>query len=81
MSSDPVKNAPMKAPGKPVTSGISALRKTCLYSTARSDSPLARAVSTYCRRISSRKVFLVSIVVTAKLPTTIAVTGSAMCHR
>ncbi len=71
----------MKAAGKPVTSGISALRKICFHSTRRSDRPLARAVSTYCLRTSSRKAFLVSIVTTAKLPTTDAVIGSTRCHR
>ena len=81
MSKEPVKNAPMKAAGKPVTMGISALRITCFHSTWFSGRPLARAVSTYCLRISSRKEFLVSMAVTAKLPNTMAVTGSAMCHR
>ena len=71
----------MKAAGKPVMIGISALRNTCFHSTLRSSSPLARAVSTYCLRISSRNEFLVSMAVTAKLPNTMAVTGSAMCHR
>ncbi len=72
----------MNAAGKPVTiSGISALRNTCFHSTRRSDKPFARAVSTYCLRISSRKVFFVSIVMTAKLPTTDAITGNVMCHR
>ena len=47
-----------------------ALRKTCPRARARSARPLARAVSTYCLRISSRKEFLVSIVSVAKLPTT-----------
>jgi hypothetical protein len=32
-------------------------------------------------RISSRKEFLVSMAVTAKLPSTMAVTGSVMCQK
>ena len=44
-------------------------------------SPLALAVRTYCLRISSRNAFLVSMAVTAKLPNTMAMTGSVMCHR
>lgn len=71
----------MKAAGNPVTSGIIALRKMCFHSTRRSDKPLLRAVSTYCLRISSRNAFLVSMVTTAKPPTTDAVIGSAICHR
>ena len=55
-------------PGKPVMIGISALRNTCLNSTLRSESPLARATSTYCLRISSTNVFLVRMVIVAKLP-------------
>ena len=61
--------------------GISALRNTCLYSTCFSLKPLARAVSTYCLRISSRNEFFVSTAVTAKLPSTMAMMGSVMCHR
>ena len=61
--------------------GNSALRNTCFHSTRRSDKPFARAVSTYCLRISSRNAFLVSIVITAKFPTTEATTGNVMCHR
>ncbi|MNY31381.1 hypothetical protein D3C86_1655430 [compost metagenome] len=71
----------MNAAGKPVTSGINALRNTCFQSTRRSARPLARAVSTYCLRISSRNAFLVSMVMTAKLPTTDAVIGSTRCQR
>ena len=58
-----------------------ALRNTCRHSTVRSSTPLARAVSTYCLRISSSTEFLVRIVITAKPPSTIAVTGSAMCQK
>ncbi len=71
----------MKAAGKPVTMGMSALRNTCFHSTCRSLRPLARAVITYCLRISSRNAFLVSMAVTAKLPSTMAVTGRVMCQR
>ena len=62
-------------------SGKRTLRKTCFQSTCRSLSPLARAVSTYWRRISSRNVFLVSSVLIAKLLTTAAVTGNVTCQR
>ena len=61
--------------------GINALRNTCFQSTCRSLKPLARAVSTYCLRISSRNEFLVNTVVTAKLPSTMAMMGSVMCQR
>ncbi len=71
----------MNAPGKPTISGSSALRNTCFHNTRRSDKPFARAVSTYCLRISSRNAFFVSIVITAKLPTTDATIGNVMCHR
>ena len=71
----------MKAAGKPVTMGMSALRNTCFHITWRSLKPLARAVVTYCLRISSKNAFLVNMVVTAKLPSTIAITGSVMCHK
>ena len=71
---------PMKAAGKPATISSIALRNTWPYSTRRSPAPLARAVTTYCLRISSRKQFLVSIVSPAKPPTTRAVVGSTMCH-
>lgn len=77
----PLRNAPTKAAGKPVRSGIIALRKTCFQSTSRCGAPFARAVSTYCRPISSRKVFFVRMVTIAKLPTTDAVTGKAICHK
>ena len=53
------------------------MRNTCFP--ARCARSFARAVSTYCRRIWSRNAFFVSIVTTAKLPTTDAVIGSAMC--
>ncbi|MCY1283169.1 hypothetical protein D9M69_392900 [compost metagenome] len=71
----------MKVPGKPVTRGIRAFLKTCFQSTRRSERPLARAVSTYWRCISSRKVFFVSRVFRAKVLTTDAVTGKVMCQR
>ena len=71
----------MNAAGKPVTSGISALRKMCFHSTRGCDRPLARATSTYCLRISSMKVFLVSIVTIAKLPITRQVSGSVRCQK
>ena len=71
----------MNAAGKPVTKGINALRMTWRYSTRFSLKPLARAVSTYCLRISSRNAFLVNMVMTAKEPSTLAVTGKAMCHK
>ena len=45
------------------------------------NAPLARAVITYCLRISSRKVFLVSMVITANAPATEAVTGKVICQR
>jgi hypothetical protein len=78
---EPVKNEPMKAAGKPVTKGIKALRITCFHSTLFSLKPLARAVNTYCLPISSKNAFLVSMVVTANAPNTLAVMGMAMCHK
>jgi len=80
MSSDPVKKAPMNAAGRPVMIGIRALRNTCFQRTFFSGTPLARAVSTYCLRISSSTEFLTSMVITANPPTTMAVTGSAICR-
>ena len=70
----------MKAAGKPATINSMALRKTWPYSTRASPAPLARAVSTYCLPISSRKAFLVSIVSPAKPPMTSAMVGSTMCQ-
>ena len=81
MSSDPVKNAATKAAGKPVMIGIIALRNTWRQSTRRSSTPLARAVITYCLRISSSTEFLVRMVMTAKPPITMAVIGSVMCQK
>jgi hypothetical protein len=81
MSSDPVKKAATKAAGKPVMMGIIALRNTCRQRTLRSSTPFARAVITYCLRISSRTEFFVRMVITAKPPITIALTGSAMCQK
>ena len=75
-----MKSTPMKAAGKPATTISIALRKTWPYSTRRSVRPLARAVSTYCLWISSRKEFLVRKVSVVKPPITMAPIGSAMCH-
>ena len=71
----------MNADGKPVTKGIIALRNTCFQSTLSSLKPLALAVITYCLRISSIKEFLVSMVITAKLPNTDAVIGKTKCQK
>ena len=76
-----MKNAATNAAGKPVMIGINALRKTWRHSTLRSSTPLARAVITYCLRISSSTEFLVRMVITAKPPITIALMGSVMCQR
>ena len=81
ISSEPVKKAEMKAPGKPATMISIAFRKTWPYSTLRSVSPLARAVVTYCLRISSRKEFLVSSVVVAKAERDSAINGRVRCQK
>src|ERR1700676_1369945 len=52
-----------------------------LYSTCRSLQPLARAVITYCLRISSRNEFLVSNVMVAKAPSAIEISGRVMCQK
>ena len=70
----------MKADGNPATISSMALRKTWPYSTRRSPAPLARAVTTYCLRISSRKQFLVRMVSPAKPLATSATVGSTMCQ-
>ncbi|MNT58312.1 hypothetical protein D3C72_1957390 [compost metagenome] len=80
-SSEPVKKIPMKAEGKPAITSSMALRNTWPYSTRWLVRPLALAVITYCLLISSRKLFLVSRVMVAKLPITSAVTGSARCQK
>ena len=77
----PVKNAEINCAGKPVNIGIKAFLKTCLYSISLSLSPLAFAVKTYCFFISSIKLFLVNIVITAKLPMTEDIIGNVMCQR
>ena len=61
--------------------GIKALRKTCRHSTPRSATPFARAVITYCLRTSSSTEFFVRMVIIAKPPTTMAVTGNVMCQK
>ena len=71
---------PMNACGKPATISSMALRNTWPYSTRCSPAPLARAVTVYCLRISSRKQFLVSMVRLAKPPATMAIVGSTMCQ-
>src|SRR2546426_2001398 len=81
MSSDPVKNAATKAAGKPVMIGIIALRNTWRQSTRRSSTPFARAVITYCLRISSSTEFFVRMVMTAKPPTTILTKNSVLEER
>jgi len=46
-----------------------------------SSKPFARAVTTYCLLISSRKEFLVSMLSVAKPPMTIAKIGNAKCQK
>ncbi len=70
----------MNAAGNPATISSIALRNTWPYSTRVSDAPFARAVTTYCLRISSRKQFLVRIVRLANPPATRAMVGSTMCQ-
>ena len=79
--SEPAKNAPMNAPGKPAMTISMALRNTCPYSTWCSVSPLARAVITYCFLISSRNEFLVRKVVVAKADSDMAIIGSTRCQK
>ncbi|MNH38706.1 hypothetical protein D3C72_2130710 [compost metagenome] len=81
ISSEPVKKMPMKADGKPAMTSSMALRNTWPYSTRFGLRPLALAVTTYCLLISSRKLFLVSKVMVAKLPITRAVTGRTRCQK
>ncbi len=81
ISSEPVKKAPTNAPGKPAITISIAFRKMCPYSTRFSPQPFARAVITYCLRISSRNEFLVSIVVVVKAPSAIANSGSVRCQK
>ena len=76
-----VNRMPMNAAGNPAMISSIALRNTWRYSTRCSLAPFARAVTTYCLRISSMKMFLVRIVSVAKPPTTSAVVGNTMCHR
>ena len=71
----------MNCAGKPVSIGIKAFLKTCLYNISLSLRPLAFAVKTYCFFISSMKLFLVNIVITAKLPITDDIIGNVICHR
>ena len=58
-----------------------ALRKMWPYSTWLLLQPLARAVSTYCLRISSRNEFLVSSVMVAKADSAIEMIGSVRCQK
>ena len=81
MISEPPKNTPINTAGKPAITISIALRKTWPYNTLRSDRPLARAVTTYCFLISSRKLFLVSNVSVAKAEMVEASTGSVMCQK
>ncbi|MNP83390.1 hypothetical protein D3C76_1823200 [compost metagenome] len=71
----------IKVAGKPAITSSMALRKMCFHRMRSSLTPLARAVTTYCLRISSRKAFLVNMVRAAKPPITVASTGRVMCHR
>ena len=43
--------------------------------------PLARAVSTYCLRISSRNEFLVSSDIVAKAASAIEISGKVRCQK
>ncbi|MNN27047.1 hypothetical protein D3C81_1405700 [compost metagenome] len=81
ISKEPVKKMPMNAEGKPAITSSMALRNTWPYSTRGRLRPLALAVTTYCLLISSRKLFLVSKVMVAKLPMTSAVIGSTRCQK
>ncbi len=57
ISSAPVKKAPMKAAGKPVMRGISALRNTCFHNTWFSFRPLARAKGLSQQRVLWKHIF------------------------
>ena len=71
----------MNAAGKPAIDQQHRVAEDVAVEHAALVRPLARAVSTYCLLISSRKQFLVSIVSVAKPPITSAVIGRAMCQK
>jgi hypothetical protein len=69
------------AAGQEIVDALAIARFVKAEDVIKAEQPLARAVSTYCLRISSRKQFLVKIVSIAKAPIPMAISGSVRCQK